>query len=101
MKSNSTLSYLPVFRKKFKNRSNLEVHHSILCKARIFYEKILTPWGEHLPSQATLSSTVPCQYIWYNKHIQIGNRSIYLYSLLNRILNFVGQVFDTDGKLKS
>ena len=57
--------------------------------------------GKHLSSQATLPSTDACQFIWFNKHIRIDNKSIYPYNFSNRNLNFVGQVFDTDGKLKS
>ena len=45
-----------------------------------------------------MPSTVTRQFIWYNKHIQIGNKSIYLYNFSNRNLNFVGELFDTDGK---
>ena len=52
-------------------------------------------------SPATLLSTVVCQFIWNNKHIQIDNKSTYFYSFSNSNLNFVGQLFDTDGKLKS
>ena len=57
--------------------------------------------GKHLSSQATLPSTDACQFIWFNKHIRIDNKSIYPYNFPNRNLNFVGQVFDTDGTLKS
>ena len=57
--------------------------------------------GVNVSLPATLPSTVACQFIWYNKHIQIGNKSIYLYNFSNRNLNFVGQFLDTDEKLKS
>ena len=57
--------------------------------------------GKNLSSPTTLPSRVACQFIWHNKHIQIGNKYIYLYNFSNRNLNFVGQLFDTDGKLKS
>ena len=87
--------------KNFKFHSNLEVSHSILCKFPKFYKEIFIRWGKHLSSPANLPSTVACQFIWYNKHIQIGNKNIYLYSFSNRNLYFVGQLFDTDGKLKS
>ena len=68
-----------------------------------------TRWGKHVFSPATLPSTVACQFIWYNKHIQIGNKNIYLYSFSNRNfiglhfigINFIGLHFDTDGKFKS
>ena len=85
----------------FNFYSNLEVSHSILCKFSKFYKEIFIRWGKHLSSPATLPSTVVCQFIWFNKHIQIDNKTIYLYNFSNRNLNFDGQIFDTDGKLKS
>ena len=86
--------------KKFNFHSNLEVSHSILYKFSKFYKEIFIRWGKHLSSSATLPSTVACQFIWFNKHIQIDNKSIYLYNFSNRNLNFVGKLFNTDGKLK-
>ena len=87
--------------KNFKFHFNLEVSHSILCKFPILNKEILFRWGRYLSSPATLPSTVACQFIWYNKRIQIRHKSIYLYNFSNRNLNFVGQLSDTDGKLKS
>ena len=86
--------------KNFKFHSNLQVSHSILRKFPKFYKEIFIRWGKHFASPATFPSTVACQFIWYNKHIQIDNKSIYLHNFSNRNLNFVGQLFDTDGKLK-
>ena len=83
--------------KNVKFHSNLEVSHSLLCKFCKFYKEIFIRWGKHLSSRAT----VACQFIWYNKHTQIGNKNIYLYNFLNMNLNFVGQLFDIDGRLKS
>ena len=79
----------------------MKVSQSIFCKFPKFYKGIFIEWGEHLSSLATLPSTVANQFIWYNKHIRIGDKSIYLYNFSNMDLNFVGQQFDTDGKLKS
>ena len=87
--------------KKFEFHSNLEVSHSILCKFPKFYKEIFIRWGKLFSSPATLPLTVPCPFIWFNKHIQIDNKSIYFYNLSNRKLNFIGQFFDTDSKLKS
>ena len=101
MEINSTLYYSPVLRKNFKFYSNLEVSNSILCKFPKFYKEILIRWSKHLSSPSTLPPTVACQFVWHNKHIQIGNKSIYLDNLSNRNLNFIGQLFDTDGKLKT
>ena len=73
--------------KKIKFHSNLEVSHSILCKFPKCYKEIFIRWYRDLPSPATLPSTVS----WYNKHVEIDNKNIYLYNFLNRNLNFVGQ----------
>ena len=86
--------------KKFKFYSNLKVSHSILGRFPKFCFEIFIRWGKHLSSLASLPSTVACQFIWYNKHTQIDNKSIYLYNFSNRNLNFVGQHFDTNSKLK-
>ena len=46
-------------------------------------------------------SIVACQFIWHNKHIQIDHKSTYFYTFSNSNINFVGQLFDTDGEMKS
>ena len=66
-----------------------------------FYKDIFTKWSKYLSLLTTLPSTVACQLIWYNKHIQTDIKIIYLYSLSNRDLSFIEQLFDSDGKLKS
>ena len=77
------------------------VSHSILCKCPRFYKEVIIKWGKHLSSPAALPPTVACQFIWHNKYIQIDNKSTYFYSFSNSNLNFVGQLLDTDGELKS
>ena len=62
--------------KNLKFYSKLEVSHSMLCKFPKFYKEIFIRWSKHLSLLATLSSTVSCQFICYNKHIQIGNKGI-------------------------
>ena len=64
--------------KKIKFHSNLEVSHSILCKFPKFYKEMFIRWDKYLSSPATLPPIVACQFIWYNKHTQIDNESIYL-----------------------
>ena len=78
--------------KNFKFHSNLEVSHSILCKFPKFYKEIFIRWGKHLSSSAALPSTVACQFIWYNKHIQIGNKSICIISRIE-IWIFLDNIF--------
>ena len=87
--------------RNFKFHSSLEVSHSILCKFPRFYKEVIIRWGKHLSSPATLPSIVACQFIWHNKHIQIDNKSTYFYTFSNSNINFVGQLFDTNGEMKS
>ena len=101
MEINSTFLIRQYLGKNLKFNSNLGGSHLILFKFPKFYKEIFIRWGKHLASPATLPSAVLRQFIWYNKHIQICNKSIYLYSFSNRNLNFVSQFFDSDGKLKS
>ena len=76
--------------RNFKFLSNSEESHSILCKFPRFYKEVIIKWGKHLSSAATLTSIMACHFIWHNNH-----------SFSNSNLNYVGQLFDTDGKLKS
>ena len=80
--------------KNFKFHSNLEVSHSILYKFPKFHkEKYSLDWVN------TFLHRLLCRQQW---HVSLfGITSIYLYNFSNRNLNFVGQLFDTDGKLKS
>ena len=70
--------------KNFKAHSNLEVRHSILSKFPKFYKEVFIRQDKHLSLPATLPSAVACQLIWFNKHIQIDNKSIYPYNFSNR-----------------
>ena len=74
--------------------------HSVLCEFPRFYKEVIIKWGK-LSSLAALPSTVACQFMSHNKHTQIDDKSTYSYSFSNSNLNFIGQLFDTDGKLKS
>ena len=87
--------------RNFKFHSTLEVSHSILYKFPRFYKEVIIKLSKHLSSPTTLPSIVTCQFIWHKEHNQIDNKSTYFYSFSNSNLNFVGQLFDTDGKLKS
>ena len=40
------------------------------------------------------------QFIWFNKYIKIDNSSVYIKYFSNKNLNFVGELFETDGKIK-
>ena len=100
MKINSTLSYSPVFRKKKKFHSNLEVIQ--------FYASFLNSIKRYSLDGANIFlHWLLCHQQLYvslfglTSIFKFDNKSIYLYNFWNRNLNFVGQLFATDGKLKS
>ena len=76
-----------------KFHSNLEISHSVLHNFPKFYQELFFRWSKYLFSPATLLSTVACQFIWFSKHIKIGNKSICFQSLSNNNLNFVWSTF--------
>ena len=46
------------------------------------------------------SSTIASQIFWYNKHILVDKGSFYNTTLANKVINHVGQLFDTNGVMK-
>ena len=47
-----------------------------------------------------VSSAILSQFLWFNSEIQIGNKSVFFSSFSERNINFVGQLFKTDGAVK-
>ena len=45
-------------------------------------------------------SAILSQFLWFNSQIQIGNKSVFFSSFSERNINFVGQLFKTDGAVK-
>ena len=72
--------------RNFKFHSNLEVSHSFWSTFPRFYKEVIIRWGKHL----SFPSTVACEFIWHNNHIQIDNKNTYFYSFSKSNLNFVG-----------
>ena len=45
-------------------------------------------------------SSILSQFLWFNSQIEIGNKSVFFSSFSERNINFVGQLFKTDGAVK-
>ena len=45
-------------------------------------------------------SAILSQFLWFNSQVQIGNKSVFFSSFSERNINFVGQLFKTDGSVK-
>ena len=39
-------------------------------------------------------------FIWYNKHVLVDERSFYNTALVDKGVNHIGQLFDTNGAMK-
>ena len=58
-------------------------------------------WCKFFSSPVTVPSTIVSQCLWFNKEIQVGNKCVYFSKFAEKDINFVGQYFDSAGKLKS
>ena len=65
-----------------------------------FYKEILIWWGKYLPFPVSLPSTITSQFLWFSKYINVNRRCICFRWFSKKGLNFLGQLFDLEGKLK-
>ena len=66
-----------------------------------FLKEILTRWSKYLFFSVSLPSTSTSQFLWFNKYIKVDRKCIYFRDFSKNGLNFVGQLFDLQGKLKN
>ena len=66
-----------------------------------YYQEILSKWGNNLLVPPKTSSTITSQIIWHNKHILVDKRYFYNTTLADKGINHVGQLFDTNGAMKT
>ena len=45
-------------------------------------------------------SAILSQFLWFNSQVQIGSKSVFFSSFSEQNINFVGQLFKTDGTVK-
>ena len=62
---------------------------------------MLYKWGNFISSSLNFPSAIISQFTWFNKKIQMDNTHVFSSNLSDKGLNFVGQLFDRDGKLKT
>ena len=85
------------FGKNFKFYPNLDfIPLEIFPK---YYQEIIYRWSKYLSSPPSLPSSIASQFLWLNKDIQIDNKCVIFSNFSNKGINFVGQLFDSDGKL--
>ena len=58
-------------------------------------------WEKYFIASPITPSGVLSQFIWYNSYIKIDSKAVYLKSFSAKIINFVTQLFNTDGSVKN
>ena len=86
------------FGKNFKFHGSLDIPQYLIRKMPEFYREILLNWSKFLSYDPYVPSTILSQYLWFNKHIKIGNNSAYFSHFSNHGINFIGNLVDINGK---
>ena len=84
------------FGKNFKFHRNINLRNLSLNIFPKYYQEMIYRWSKYLSSATPLPSPIASQFLWLNKDIQIDNKCV-IFS--KNGINFVGQLFDSDGKL--
>ena len=89
------------FGPSFKFHSNLHFESKLLKQFPSFYKQILMNWKKYFIASPITPSRVLSQFIWYNSYIKIDSKAVYLKSFSTKNINFVTQLFHTDGSVKN
>ena len=83
------------FGKNFKFHPNLSLKEFPLKIFPKYYQEIIYRWSKYLSLPPFLSSSIAFQFLWHS----IDNKCVIFPNFLKNGINFVGQLFDSDGKL--
>ena len=90
------------FDKNFKFHPNLDLRDISLKIFPKYYQEIIYRWSKYLSSPPSLPwpiASIASQFLWLNNDIQIDKKCVILSNFSKNEINFVGQLFDSDGKL--
>ena len=87
------------FGKNLKFHPNLGLRNFSLKIFQKYYQEIIYRWNKYLSSPPSLPSSTVSQFLWLYKDIQIDNKCVIFSNFSNNGINFVRQLFDSDGKL--
>ena len=89
------------FGPSFKFHSNLHFESKLLKDFPSFYKQILMNWKKYFIASPITPSCVLSQFLWYNSYIKIDNKAVYLKFFSTKNINFITQLFNTDGSVKN
>lgn len=83
--------------KSVKFNNNIVINSGIISKFLSFYEDVFRKLINNHTSKATVSSIILSEFIWCNSN-KVDNKLVHCF--FDRNVNFIGQLFDTDGNIK-
>ena len=89
------------FGKNFHFHPNLSFNLSLVDSFPEFYKQKLINWSNYFASNFEVPSCIQSNFLWYNKHLLIDNRPVYLQSSTGKNVNFPDNLLDDSGNFKS
>ena len=89
------------FGKSFIFHSNLSFKKKLIKSFPSFYKEILLNWKTFFSKTPETPSSILSQFLWYNIYIQIDEGDVHLSKFSQNNLNFVSQLFNTNGSIKT
>ena len=89
------------FSKSFIYHSHLSIKKKFIKSFPSFYKEILLNWKTFFSKTPETPSSVLSQFLWYNIYIQIDKGDVHLSRFSQNNLNFVSQLFDSNGSIKA
>ena len=77
--------------------SNLSFKKKLIESFPSFYKKILLNWKTFFSKTPETPSSILSEFLWHNIYIQIDEGNVHLSSFSQNNLNFVSQLFNTNG----
>ena len=81
--------------------SNLSFEKKLIKSFPSFYKEILLNWKTFFSKTPETLSSILSQFSWYNIYIQIDEGDVHLSKFSQNNLNFVSQLFNTNGSIKT
>ena len=85
------------FGKNFHFHSNLSFSLDLFDSSPEFYKQIFFNWSIYFVSNSEVPSCIQSNFLWYNKHILIDNKPVYLSSFSDKNVNFINNLLDSLG----
>ena len=89
------------FGPSFKFHSNLHFECKLLKDFPSFYKQMPVNLEKYFIASPITPSGILSQFIWYNSYIKIDNKTVYLKCFAAKNINFITQLFNTDGSVKN